>query len=630
MKKLVTTSLLTLLFSVGLISQKAPMKFGKVSKEEVAAKYYEPDSTVDAAVLCEYGAFDPDRLTFKHMTRYKIYSKEGLNSLIMSIPVSSKSEVNGVVFNMVDDEVVKSKLTRESIYQERVIGSYSRLRIAPPEAKEGSVIDISYTMRGLPSEWNFQKTIPVLWSELSIPNSEYFSFNKSFIGYEPMAIVSPYRWVAKNVPEFLPEPYINSRNNYMTTMFLEVSEIHIASQGGGTGYYEELSSTWNSVSDYFYDHEGYGEILRGSDAYLKDAAETIMAESESDLDQVTNALALIRSNIKWNKKERLFPSSMLRDLYRNDKTGSSADMNFLFIKLLRKMDIECSPMLIRTRDDGLINSMFPSRSRFNYTLSYVKIGEEFQVIDAADKFYEYDLLRLNCLNKSGFVVKRENPEWVDIKSDKKRSKIISCMMDISEDGFIEGQMQVQYSGYAAASFRKDQENYTTQDEFLEDFEKENPGIFVMDYSVDNLDKEQGQILEKYQVEIDGNANLTGGMIYLDPVMIDRMEESPFKLESRVYPVDFGYARSKMYILNLNIPEGMEVHQLPTPIKLVTADKSVSYQYRVSLSGNTIQVMIKMNTSKPMYLQAEYEELRSFFNFIVNKESEPIILKRTNS
>ena len=190
-------------------------------------------------------------------------------------------------------------------------------------------------------------------------------------------------------------------------------------------------------------------------------------------------------------------------------------------------------------------------------------------------------------------------------------------------------MQVQYAGYAAASFRKEQENYTTKDEFLEDFEQDNPGIFVMEYSVDNLDKDQGSILEKFQIEIDGNANVTDGMIYLDPVMIDRMKESPFKLESRVYPVDFGYARSKMYILNLNIPEGMEVHQLPAPIKLVTTDKSGTYHYHVSNTGSTVQVMIKMTTSKPMYLQAEYEELRSFFNFIVNKESEPIILKRAN-
>ncbi|MCP4312354.1 MAG: hypothetical protein GY790_13910 [Bacteroidetes bacterium] len=629
MKKLVSASLLVMLVSSPLISQKAPMKFGKVSNEEVASKYYEPDSTVDAVVLCEYGVFDPEGLSFSHTVRYKIYSKEGLNSLIMSIPVSSKSEVKGMVYNMVGGKVEKSKLTKESIYQERVIGSYSRLRIAPPDAKEGSVIDIRYTMQGLPSEWNFQKTIPVLWSELVIPYSEYFSFNKNFIGYEPLSIGSANRWVAKDMPAFLPEPYVNSSNNYMTTMFLEISEIHISGQGSGTGYYENLSSTWSDVSEYFYDHDHYGVILRGGDGYLSKLADSVRAQSESDLDLMVNALAQIRKDIKWNKRERLFPSGMLRDLYLNDKTGSSTDMNFLFMKLLRKLDIECYPMLIRTRDEGIVNTRFPSRSRFNYTLSYVKVGDQYHIIDAADKYYEHDLLRLNCLNNSGFVVRKTNPEWVEIKPDKKRTKITNVMLDISEDGFIEGNMNVQHSNYAAASFRKLQENYTTQDEYLEDFEQDNSGFFVMEYSVKNLDEEQGIITETFQVEIDGNANVTGGMIYLNPVMIDHMEESPFKLEEREYPVDFGYARNKMYIMSMNIPEGMVVHQLPAPMKLVTVDKSGSYLYNITQSGSTIQIMIKMTTNKPQYLQSEYEELRAFFSIIVNKESEPIILKRAN-
>lgn len=201
---------------------------------------------------------------------------------------------------------------------------------------------------------------------------------------------------------FLPEPFVNSRNNYMTTMFMELSEIHIPSQGGGPGYYEKFSTDWKDVSEYYYNHEKYGAVLRGGGGYLKEAAETVRAMSETDQDLVVNALAQIRKDIKWNKKERLFPSSMLREVYCKEKTGNSADMNFLFMKLLRRMDVECYPMLIRTRDEGIINTRFPSRSRFYYTLSYMKVGEEFVAIDAAHKHYDYDLLRMNCLNNSGF------------------------------------------------------------------------------------------------------------------------------------------------------------------------------------------------------------------------------------
>ncbi len=605
------------------------MKYGKVSKEEVALKFYEPDSTVDAVVLCEYGIFRPNDLTFSYTVRYKIFSKEGLNALIMSIPVNTKSAVRGLVYNMVDGKVVESKMKKESIYQERVIGSYSRMRIAPPDAREGSVIDINYSMKGLPSEWNFQKTIPVLWSELIIPDSEYFTFTQRFIGYEPLHVVNHYRWVAKDMPAFLPEPFISSRNNYMTTMFIEISEIHIPGDSYNTGYHERFSTSWNQVSEYYYDHRYYGVILRESANYLNDAAEEVKSASANGKEMVCNALDRIQTDVKWDKRNRLFPTRSFREMYLKDKTGSSADMNFLFLKLLEKLDIECYPLLLSTRSEGYINPRFPTRTRFNYTASYVKIGDKFHVIDASDKYYGADLLKPACLNGAAFLVKLEKGEWVDIVTDKMSRKMINCTLNIDEDGFVEGSMQVQYADYAAASFRKNREDYTTQDEYLQEFEQDNPGIFVMDYQVEDLDKNLGSIREVFDVEIDGNTNVGGGLIHIDPVMIDRLEENPFKLESRSCPVDFAYGRNKMYVLIMNIPEGYVVEQLPTPIKLVTSDKSGVFQMNVTQIGSSLQLMYIMTINKPVFPQDEYDELRGFYSIIVNKEAEPIILKRAN-
>lgn len=605
------------------------MKYGKVSKEEVIQSHYPADTTVDAAILCEYGEFNSERFTFTHIVRYKIYSKEGLNSLIMSLPVSSKGAVKGVVFNMVDGELVESKMTRESIYQERVIGSYSRMRIAPPDAKAGSVIDISFTLQGLPYEWRFQKRIPVLWSELRIPYSQYVKFNKRFIGYEPLYISTTGRWVGKNMPPFLAEPYISSSNNYMTTMFMEVSEIHLPGNSYNNGINEYYSNSWENVADYFYEHKYYGQILRGSSAYLNEALEELKSMSATEEELVINALERIRADVKWDKHETLFPSRSLREVYVDEKTASSADMNFFLLKLLKKLDLECYPMVMSTRSEGMVNPHFPSRSRFNYTVCYVKIGDEFHVIDAADKYYGYDMLNRSCLNGSGFVVKRENPEWISLSPEKLRNKMISCNLNISEDGFIRGSIKMKHADYAAASFRKQHEKYTTEDEYLEDFEQSNPGIFVMDYSLKNIENDLGNISESFTVEIDGVANVSGGMIYLDPLMVDRLEENPFKLESRQYPVDFASGRSIMYILTLTIPAGYVAEQLPKPINLVTSDKSALFQYNVSQNGSVIQLLSKMTIKKPVFLQDEYEELRDFYSIIVNKGSEPIILKRAN-
>ena len=589
---------------------------------------YGPDSTVSAAILCEYGVWDPNLFSFTWVIRYKIFKREGLDYLILSVPVSNKGGVKGMVFNMEGKKITKSKLTRESIYQERVIGGYTRLRVAPPDAREGSVVDISFTMNSLPSIWRFQKEIPVLWSELVIPPSQYVTFNKRFQGFEGLYQSSSSRWVAKDMPPFHAEPYINSRYNYMTAILIELAEINIPPTSNSSGYYRSYATSWDQVADYFNDDPDYGVILRSPDLFLNEAAENIRASSTSEEELVINALQHIRGQVRWDETEDLYPSSKLKSIYQNDHVGTAADMNFLFLKLLDKLDVESYPMVMSLRNEGFINPMFPSISKFNYTVSYVKIGDQFKVIDAADKYYPYDLLNRNCLNSGGFLLKKEGGEWVEIKPGKSEENKVSCTLAMSQDGILEGALQLQHVDYASTYFRKEQEEYSTDDEYLEAFEKENPSLMVLDYSKQGQDQEGAPVTETMEIEIDGNLESAGESIILDPIVIGKMEENPFKLEKREYPVDFGHGLSESYFMSVILPEGYEITQMPEPIQLVTTDKSGIFQYQAAQNGNMLQVMYRLSINKPVFLQEEYLELKTFFSLVVQKQSEPVVITKS--
>lgn len=603
------------------------MKFGKVSMEEVSMKYYEPDTTVDAAVLCEYGELDPVSLNFTWMIRYKVFTREGLNHLIMSIPADSKSLIKGVVFNLEEGKIVKSKLENSSIYKERLFESYTRMRVAPPNAREGSVVDLQFIMRGVPWEWNFQKKIPVLWSELRIPFSEKLKMDENFIGHEPLYISSNSRWVARDMPAFQSEPFVNSDKNYMTRMFLEVTE-RTLSYGPYRYIYRTFIDDWDAVADAYYRSPMFGGLHRAQAPFFTDLAKVIMSTHDTDAARVTSALSYIRSQVKWNKKKRLWadPEYTLRGVYMNNRIGNSADMNFLFMQLIQKMGIECYPTIMSVREEGIINPIYPSISKFNYTISYVKVGDRFFLIDAADKYYPLDMLNADCLNIGAFVIRSEGGEWVDIVPEQEDKEMINCVMQINEDGIIRGNVTVQYAGYASASIRKEKEKYTTEDEYLEMMEKEYHGILIEDYKIENLEKFVGPVKEEFSIEFVENASTSGELIHLDPVFIGRIEENPFKLETRKYPVDFACGKSKMYIMTLNLPEGYEAEQLPKPIKLVNTDKSATFQYSAVQSGNTIQVMYRLILNKPRFMQDEYEELRSFYTHVFNKQHESIILR----
>ena len=83
----------------------------------------------------------------------------------------------------------------------------------------------------------------------------------------------------------------------------------------------------------------------------------------------------------------------------------------------------------------------------------------------------------------------------------------------------------------------------------------------------------------------------------------------------------------MYILNLNLPEGYTTEQIPAPLNLVNTDKSAQFHYSVNQSGNMIQVMYQLTINKAIFLPSEYEELKSFFQMVVLKEKEAVIIKK---
>jgi hypothetical protein len=203
----------------------------------------------------------------------------------------------------------------------------------------------------------------------------------------------------------------------------------------------------------------------------------------------------------------------------------------------------------------------------------------------------------------------------------------SCKLKLSESGRVTGNLNISYSDYGAVSFRRKFSTYTSIDEYLEAFEKKNAGMQVEEYENNVEESFHGNVQESMFVEIDGKVTRIGDMITFNPVFIDRLEMNPFKLEKRAYPVDFKTPVREMSIFSLLLPEGYKVEQLPESVSMVTQNNSATFQYRTQQTGQYIQMVILYEIKKPVFFEVEYEELKMFFNLIVQKEQENIILKK---
>ena len=97
---------------------------------------------------------------------------------------------------------------------------------------------------------------------------------------------------------------------------------------------------------------------------------------------------------------------------------------------------------------------------------------------------------------------------------------------------------------------------------------------------------------------------------------------------RRFPVDMPYKIDNTYFLNMEIPAGYQVEEIPKSAKVVYNENEGLFEYLIQKSDNNIQMRVKLKLNKAYFGMEEYASLRDFFAFVVKKESEQIVFKKS--
>jgi hypothetical protein len=609
-----------MIFGNVAIAEKAPMKFGKVDLADLQMTTYAADTTAPAVVLCEYGYFDSNTFQFTHMIRVKILKKEGLNWADHPYPGDFKSDIRGITFNLENGQVVPSKLKSENIFRERVSESSYRLRPAMPNVKVGSVIDLQYSQSLIPAVWYFQRSIPVRWSELIIEPSQYIEFRKNSVGYIPFSVSTDMRWVAQNVPAFKEEPYINSEENYMAKFEFDLLRLTIP------GNYTEYTTDWNAVNRRLDEEDNFGNTLQGA-LFLNSTAKEIETKYTNPLDKMRAAYEFVKKAVKWNEHESLLTTTNVLNFPYNKKIGNSADINLILVQLLKKLDFKAYPVVMSSRSNGTIRPFSPSLEKLNYAIACVKMDDKTYLFDATEELMPMGLLPVRALNERGRIINKDYTDWVTITPDKKSREMIQGLLSFESNDVLKGKYSSTKVDYSAYNFRKEYQRYNGQEEFLKDLEKENPGLVVDNFTVKDLDSIYKPVIEEYDIKIKNRVNVLGNLLYINPMLFEQITENPFNIDERKYPIDFVYPREKIYMLTLNLPEGYQVDQVPKPLVIKLPDNAASCTYQVSSTPNSVQIMYKFVINKVVFLPTEYGQIKKFYDAVVKKQAELVVLKK---
>lgn len=664
--------LLLTLLPFTLMAQKPPIKFGEVPIEDLKMIRYELDSSAAAVVLADYGEsivqYDQNEgfiLLFERLTRIKILTKEGLEWANFHIPLyhdgasdEKASSLKGVTYNLENGKVVETKLKSDAVFKEKHDDNIDITKVTMPNVMVGSVIEFTYKVKSdfifNFQDWEFQKTIPIMWSEYRARIPEYFNYQKYMQGYIPIVIneqnkvansititsreresssvVGPgsfssdkidfqeyrFRWVAKDVPAFNSEPFITTAGDYISKINFELATVKYPNQMP-----KQYMGTWEDINKQYAESSDFGEVVTGN-GFLKRIVEEITAGKTSDEDKIGAITAYVKSNVTWDGTSRRFVSKTLKKVL-DDKSGSSAEINLLLASMLNKADVKVAPVLLSTRDHGFVRENSAVSSQFNYVICEATTGDKTYLLDATEKLLPVAVLPERCLNGNGFVVSKEGYRWVPLQSTIKSKTFVNADLTLNGSGELQGKLQIDRGGFDALASRK---RYISKEEaeYVKDFFG-GKSWEITKTDIVNIKEIDQPLKETYELIINEHVMSAADALYFNPLVLLRIEENPFKLESRQYPVDYGTGFERTYMCKISIPADYRVDELPPSKVIVLPAKAGRYTYSVTQNGNQLNILSNFQMNKSLFVQTEYPDLREFYNQVVAKQTEQIVLKK---
>ncbi len=659
---------LALLLSVNNFAQE--YKFGKVSKAELLEISYPTDSSANAAILYEskniyydYNQSYGFRLITEVYKRVKFYNQKGFENASEEIFLykssGTKEEISslkGITYSLIDNKIVETKLKKEGVFEDEYSENRDQLKFTMPSLTEGSIVEFKYKIIS-PFIYNIdkiylQQKIPIKKLNVKISMPEYFNFKKNMTGYLPIDLkqsrgngkiafntksgagrhygvntvsrneidytIDINTITATNIPAFKVEPYCGNSDNYLSSIVYELQFERYPNRP-----IKHYSTTWEAVAKSVFKHPKFGGELK-KNSYFKEEVDQIIGKISDPVRRTALLYDFVKHKMTWNRKYASITRNGVKKAY-NEGVGNSAEINIMLISILDYAGLDVKPVLVSSINKTI--SLFPTLEGFDYVIARVKLDKKILYLDATDKYGEPNVLPDRVIHGSGRVIAENGTsQLVNFRPNKVSRIHHSVTCQLSEEGAIRGKQSTNRSFYLAHNFRA-KHGSEKNEAHIKRVQKNYEFDDINSYELKGVKDIGKAVSERFEFNIEEGIEVIDKELFFSPLLFLRNGENIFKSDEREYPIDFGYGYSRSVMLNIKIPEGYEIVEAPKGSAFKLPENMGNFVYRSSVIGDSIQISVTETLSTPFVPANYYPVLKQFYNQIVEKEGEQVVLKK---
>jgi len=639
------------------------LKWGKPTDQELNMTEYAADKDADAVVLyhttdVSYQFINNDfKVFYRVNTRLKILKPEGKRLADGKI-VYLENETNrsrreivaalkATSYNMEGGKLVKTKMERSMTSEERLDKNQMVMKFSVPQVKVGTVIEYEYRIEsdyyGNIRDWYAQRDIPVLYTcyKLSIP--EWFTFNIEETGMnrmekketsEPLTLLfsggtenilaNIKTFIGRNLPALKDDDFVWHASDYGDKVTAELAGIFIP----GT-VYKSYTSTWNDIDNQLEaDEEFGGRVKRSSPLKAEITAAGIPAIADKK-ERIAAVWKLLKSKVRWNGNYAFWGNAASKVL--KEGTGTNADINFLLINMLHDAGIESVPVIMRTRDSGVLPLTHSSMKYLNtFVVGIPMVDSGMAYLDGSAEDGYLNVLpakllvsRARVVQKTGTLMPEHKPDlWVNLQTNARGRETTTIQAQLSADGLLKGQKSSMFVEEAAAAKRRAWRQAKDSTEQIQKMQ-ERDGIEIQSYRLEGRYDFSPTVKE--EMTFTKQCDAAGDMIYLNPFIFIPLHESPFTTAERILPVEFPYKQSEMQSVMITLPEGYVVEEAPKPI-IIKLDGATA-RIVCNVNGSMVNIQYVLNIDKIFFASTDYQNLKAFFDKLVESNKHIITVKK---
>ena len=658
--------------SKGYSQDKCPVNFGKVIPEDFIIHSPLVDSNTTAVIIADVGEtkFEGNNKgwfshIFKRQRRLKILDKKAYGLARVDISLYNNGELEekaedivAVCYNLENGAVSEVKLSAKDVYEEKEDKRHTTKKFSIPGVKEGSIVEYSYIVKSdfnfnLPG-WEFQSEVyPTLWSEYNVTIPSVLSYMSFFQGYDKyyintskdgylrysvqtkpenngayatdgkqLIVSTPAinrRWVIKDVPACKEEKYISSPINYLDKVSFQLYRTYDGEN------YHDVYNTWENVRYELMQRGDFGESINADNEWLDETVlATIVKPYDSKMQMAKDIYYYVQKNYTCTNQYSPFIKSGLQDVVKK-KRGSVGEINLLLIALLKRKNIQANPVMLGTKDIGRNNPSFPMMDRLRYVICQAKIDGADYYLDATKPFLAFNKLPLACYNGHARVISKDTAAVYFSPDSIKESSSANIFILNTDKKEVEGRYSREMGFYESLDMRNKMAK-SNLSEYETGIKASYPEEFLIgNVQVDALHEPEQPVTVKFDFKLKafGEADI----VYFNPMAGEAIRTNPFAAAQRLYPVEIPYKQDYSFTLNMEVPTGYIVDELPKPATVDLNEGEGFFQYFISSNGQNIQFRSRLVIKKTFFDSSDYQTLRDFFAYVVKKEAEQIVFKK---